>query len=205
MLTSYSELHNLPTEDFICFWLSKRYEDMNPSRPSHYLWQGMIWAVCDVLEHKLTSVTLTRDARGLKRVVSRVPSDITCETVKLDKCWHPDQPRKTELHLSMYAKHKPLSSLFEYVNDQPIQRGISIICCHQTVTPSSVHFIDFLSQFNIGALRPRSPPCHSGAFLPAGLAQFCVGRWINVGRDTYVRIHKLIISFCFTNLTGTTI
>ena len=99
-LYSYADFEGMTLEDLVVYWMSRAYEETKPAHPWNFLAKQMMWTLCDALEKKFTSMTLTRDQQGVKRKISRVPSDINVETVKIDKCWHPDNAKKTDLHLS---------------------------------------------------------------------------------------------------------
>ena len=52
----------------------------------------------------MTSLTTTSDARGLKREISRVYSDVDAEGLKITCCYHPSNWRHTDRELAKYCE-----------------------------------------------------------------------------------------------------
>ena len=99
-LLSYQCLAGSTVLDFFVKVMTRRYNYNDPTHPLCYIAKQVLWSVGDTIEKRLTTRNLTRTQRGLKRVISRCPSDIPANIFMDEKCYHADSKAKTDINLS---------------------------------------------------------------------------------------------------------
>ena len=111
---AYAAFEGKPVYEFFVFCMAQRYSQ-HAEHPRSVIARQVLYGVGDQIEKRLSAFDITRTQRGLKRVLSTMPFDVTKCDIGTDPCCHPKNQHKTLVQIARHLIPNPHLSLFETV------------------------------------------------------------------------------------------